>query len=474
MEGGDNTVNILLIYPPHAQFRVTETIKISIGGFVPPLGLLYLARMLEDNGHHVTVIDSTAEQTPEDAVQRALSNIDVVGMTVYSGKAGRDASTRIARIVKDYDPDIPLLLGGPHLTLFPHQCLIDHQAQVGVQGEAEHRINAIMDAFAGQTPFANIPGITYYNNGAVHQTEPSPQLLDLDPLPFPSRHLVKHYEYGYSGGVKLIPGSVTSMMTSRGCSFHCRFCQQSVFLPHYCAHSTPRITAEIDAIVDQGYTSIAFADDNFLANKKRTMHIMDHIITHGYDLTLWILNARVDSADRELYEKLRKAGVEHIIFGIESGDQDILNYYYKKTTLDQIRTAVTLSHEMGFFTTANFILGAPIETHHHIEHTIAFIRSLPLDNILIKELGFGAHSPLWQEAVDHGKINPDEDLVTAGRERDLGRFSTRQLQRYCNQVYYAFMLNPRYFIRQARYALEHQNPRYLHLGARILLKIMTG
>ena len=129
---------------------------------------------------------------------------------------------------------------------------------------------------------------------------------------------------------------------------------------------------------------------------------------------------------------------------------------------------------MGFFTTAHFILGAPIETQHHIEHTIAFIRSLPLDNILIKELGFGAHSPLWQEAVDQGKINPDEDLVTAGRERDLGQFSTRQLQRYCNQVYYAFMFNPRYFIRQARYALEHQNPRFLRLGAKILLKTMSG
>ena len=189
-----------------------------------------------------------------------------------------------------------------------------------------------------------------------------------------------------------------------------------------------------------------------------------------FNLKLWILNARVDSADHELYEKMRKAGVEHIVFGVESGDQDILSYYNKNITLDQIRKAIRLSHEMGFFTTAHFILGAPIETPRHIQHTIAFIRSLPFDNILIRELGYAAHSPLWQEAVDHGKINPNEDLVVAGRERDLGHFTTRQLQCYCNQVYYAFTLNPRYLIRQARYALEHKNPRFLRLGARILFK----
>ena len=439
-------MNILLIYPPHLQFRVTETVKISIGGFVPPLGLLYLARMLENNGHNVTIIDCTAENAPEAAVLRVLPTIDIVGMTVYSGPLGRESSIRIARIVKDHDPDIPLMLGGSHLSLFPQQALIEHQAQVGVQGEAEHRINTIIDAFTGRIPFAQIPGITYYDHGILRHTEPSPQLLNLDSLPFPARHLVYHYDYGYSGGVKLIPGVVTSMMTSRGCPFRCRFCQQAVFLPHFCAHSTTRITAEIDAIVNQGYTSIAFADDNFLADKQRTMRIMDHIINHDYDLTLWILNARADSADRELYEKLRKAGVEHIVFGVESGSQGILSYYNKNITLDQIRKAITLSHEKGFFTTANFILGAPIETSHHIQNTIAFIRSLPLDNILIKELGYAAHSPLWQEAVDHGKINPNEDLVVAGRERDLGHFTTYQLQRYCNQVYYAFMLNPRYLI----------------------------
>jgi anaerobic magnesium-protoporphyrin IX monomethyl ester cyclase len=465
-------MNILLIYPPHLQFRVTETIKISIGGFVPPLGLLYLASMLENNGHNVTIIDCTAEKTPEDAVLRALPTIDIVGMTVYSGKLGRESSLRIARIVKNHDPDIPLMLGGSHLSLFPEQALIEHQAQVGVQGEAEHRINTIIDAFAGHIPFAQIPGITYDDHGILRNTEPSPQLQDLDSLPFPARHLVRRYDYGYSGGVKLIPGVVASMMTSRGCSFRCRFCQQAVFLPHSYTHSIPRITAEIDAIVNQGYTSIAFADDNFLAHKQRTMRIMDHIISQGYDLTLWILNARADSADRELYEKLRKAGVEHIVFGVESGDQDILSYYNKNITLDQIRKAITLSHEMGFFTTAHFILGAPIETPRHIQHTIAFIRLLPLDNIFIRELGYGAHSPLWQEAVDHGKINPNEDLVIAGRERDLGHFTTSQLQHYCNQVYYAFILNPRYLIRQARYALEHKNPRFLRLGVRILLKTM--
>ena len=280
---------------------------------------------------------------------------------------------------------------------------------------------------------------------------------------------MKQYDYGYSLGIKIIPGVVTSMMSSRGCPFRCTFCQQGFLLPKYRSHSTPRIIAEIDKLVRTGYTAIAFADDNFLANKRKTEFIMDHIIKEGYELTMWILNARVDSADKQLYAKLRKAGVEHIIFGIESGDQEILDFYHKKITLDQIRKAVGISNEAGIFTSGHFIIGAPIETRRHIRNTVRFARSLPLDNALFKNLGYLAKSPLWDEAVRQGKINPDEAMVASDRNRGLANFSARELEVACNNAFYAFIMNPSYWFREMRFVFSHRNPRFFRLGLRVFL-----
>jgi radical SAM superfamily enzyme YgiQ (UPF0313 family) len=227
--------------------------------------------------------------------------------------------------------------------------------------------------------------------------------------------------------------------------------------------------AEIDEVVRSGYTSIMFADDNFLMNKKKTEEIMDHIINEGYDLRLWILNARVDSADPTLYAKLQKAGVEHIIFGVESGDQEVLDFYNKKITLAQIREAVTLSHKVGIFTDANFILGAPIETKRHIRNTVRFAQSIPLDNAFFYTLAYMAKSPLWEDAVRQGKIDPQVEGVFADRARGLGNFTQHELETFGHQAYLAFLLNPVHVLREVRYALTHHNSRYLQLGLRILL-----
>lgn len=466
---GNEHLNILLIYPLREPFNLAPNVRIA-GALIPPLGVLYLARMLELQGHRVQVIDCAAEHSPAEAVQRVLPSADVVGMTIYSGTSEQNASVSIAKMIKEQEPDLPLVLGGPHCSIFPQKALQDHQADVCVLGEGEHRIASIMNALQGKQAFSSIPGIVFRGKNGFHATPAYKQIMDLDALPFPSRYLVRRYDYGYLHGVKVLPGMVTSMMSSRGCPFRCAFCQQWFLLPHHRTHSAPRIIAEVDELVRTGYTSIAFADDDFLANKRKTETVMDHIIKEGYSLTMWILNARVDSADKTLFTKLRKAGVELIFFGVESGDQEILDFYQKKITLDQVRKAVTLSKEAGFFTSANFIIGAPVEKRRHIQHTMAFARSLPLDNAAFRKLWYLAKSRLWEEAVRQGKINRDEADVSTGSDRGLANFTESEIEAYCNKAYYSFIASPRYWIREFRYALAHNDPKFLRLGLRFMLK----
>jgi anaerobic magnesium-protoporphyrin IX monomethyl ester cyclase len=372
-------------------------------------------------------------------------------------------------LIKECAPDVPLILGGPHCMISPQQALQDHHAQVSMLGEGEYRIGPLMNALQGKQPLSSIPGIVYREGDRFHATAPDSQLFDLDALPFPSRGLVDKYTYGYSMGIKLLPGKVTSMMSSRGCPFNCVFCQEKFFLPHYRTHSAERIIAEIDELVRTGYNSIVFVDDNFLVQKNKIETVMDHIIKEGYELTLWIVNARVDSADRSLYAKLRKAGVEFITYGVESGDQEILDFYQKKITVDQIKNAIVLSNEAGFFTSANFIFGAPIEERKHIRNTIDLVKSLPFDNVIFRNLGYMAKSPLWEEAVREGKIKPEECIVPSDRDRGLANFTQHELEVFCDKAYFEFLLSSRYLMREMRFALAHHNSRFLRLGFRMFL-----
>lgn len=217
-----------------------------------------------------------------------------------------------------------------------------------------------------------------------------------------------------------------------------------------------------------GYNAITFVDDNFLADKKKAEAIMEYIIRQQYDLTLWIMDTRVDSADRHLYEKMRDAGVTNIFFGIESGNQEVLDFYNKKFTLSQVRHAVNLSKEMGFLVGGNFIIGAPIETKKHIQDIITFAKSLPLDTVIFSHFGYPWGAPIWREAVKQGKINPDEFLVISDNTRGLAQFDAKTIDDYCMKAYRNFFFNPRYWFREISYALSHQDLTIIELGLRML------
>jgi anaerobic magnesium-protoporphyrin IX monomethyl ester cyclase len=461
-------LKVLLIYPFSGKWIVAPKRPLASGAYVPPLGILYLAKMIENEGHKVEVLDCNVEGIHPEKILGNLSSYDAIGMTVYSNPNELKNTIMLVERIKEKDPSFPVILGGPHCTILPQHALQTHPADICVQGEAEYRIPKILDAVQGKQELKTIPGIAYRKGSEVLITEPPSQIEDLNQLPFPSRHLVDKYEYGFMHGAKIAKGKVTSLLTSRGCPFHCRYCQISSFLPKFRLRSAENVIAEIDEVISKGYETIIFIDDNFLAHKKRTEEIMDHIIQQKFDVHLWIEGARVDSADHRLYKKLRQAGVEFISFGIESGNQDVLDFYNKKTTLEQIKKAVHLSKEMGFFIYANFILGAPLETKQHLMNTIRFAQKLPIDAAGFFTLGYLYGSDLWQQAVQDGKITSDEYYVTADIQRGLGQFTEQELNDYAMKAYKRFYIRPSLWIRQLWYAGKNQDTRFLKLGAKML------
>ena len=211
-------------------------------------------------------------------------------------------------------------------------------------------------------------------------------------------------------------------------------------------------------------------DDNFLADKKRAHKIFDMLLESDINIDFLIEGARVDTADKALYIKMKKAGVKLIHYGLESGNQDVLDLYNKKITLQQIRKATALAKEMNFFIAASFIIGAPIETKNHVENTIKFACSLPLDFVNFLPLYYQKGSALWHEEVKNKKIKEDEYTVIADSRRGLGNFTPDELVKFRNDATRRFYLRPSYVLDQFYQAFLRKNFNLLKYGMKLITR----
>lgn len=430
-------------FPPISKARLYVQMLYS-----PPIGLLYMANCLKNEGHDVEIIDCFHEKKPMEVIQQTLSSTDVVGLSIITDY--KQYSVDIAQKIKETDPELPVIIGGPHSTFFHDKALNDiPAADIAVVGDGEYAFIDILNAINGDNKLSDVHGIYYRKNGEIKVGKAPKLIEDLDSLPFPSRDLVEKYEYGKLYDIYFRKPKYTSFATGRGCPFHCRFCSH-VFSPlqKYRKRSVDNVVKEFQEINDV-YNSVYIIDDSFFVEPKRVGKIMDGLIESGTDFELYILGGRVGLTDREVYKKMKKAGVQRIFYGLESGNQEILDFYNKGTTIDQIRKSINLAHEMDIFTTGSFIFGAPNETKEQIEETIKLGCSLPLDTTNWHHLIYEYGSDLWREAVENGKISEKDDMfVWADSGRDLGNFTKKELDDFCTRAFLRFYLRPQYMVRE--------------------------
>ncbi len=454
-------MKFLLIYGTEMNKPSVHKQQFELHGPVyPPLGLLYVGRSLEDEGHKAEIIDFFVEHDAMTTIKHKLSSADAIGISVDNDSYHESA--QIAHTIKTIDPDIPIIIGGPHCTLYPEKALKNlPAADISVCGDGEQTIKNITHALEGKKPLSEIPGIHYREKQQIKKGKP-PELIDnLDDIPFPARHLVDDYDYGKFGNTHLFTPPLTSMITTRGCPFRCRYCIRHIIsYKSFRQRTAENVLREFKEINDS-YGSVMIADDTFLADKKRAHQVLDGLIQMGSSLDILIGGARVDSADKDLYMKMKKAGVKYISYGIESGNQDVLDFYNKGVTIEQIHQSVQLSHKMGFFVNGTFIFGAPFETIGHFKRTIHLACSLPFDIVAFYPLSYRHGSDLWLDAVKKESIREDEHEVIADSKRNLGNFTREQILQWCTIASQKFYMRPRYVLSQLQKALRTKNPHIL-------------
>jgi anaerobic magnesium-protoporphyrin IX monomethyl ester cyclase len=449
------SVKFLLIYPPSTPFFITSSRVFY--GYSPPLGLLYIAEILEEHGDSVTVLDFSAEPFQEHVLMKALHGVDAVGISVISPSLHQ--AKHLIALMKQHDPELPVIIGGPHSTLLPEKSLQETQADMSVQGDGEASILHLRSALQGEKEPKDFPGIFFRTPEGIQHGPPASLIRDLNSLPFPARHLVKQYVYhSHEYNPRFKAGEFTSLVASRGCPYQCRFCSRgSVGMKQYRTRTIENVVSELQEISEQGYLHVAFVDDCFPVDIRQAHLLFKRIIDEQIDLRFSITATRVDLMDKALFGLMKQAGVAHIQFGLESGNQDVLDYYHKQTTVETIRNAVDLSHDTGFFTAGSFILGAPFETQDHFKRTLSFAKSLPLDSVSFIPLRYMVGSDLWNQAVGAGAIGADDYLVTADKNRGLGMFTKEELIAFCFNAQRAYYLRPRFFMKLLETSLRNND-----------------
>jgi radical SAM superfamily enzyme YgiQ (UPF0313 family) len=205
---------------------------------------LYIGSILEKDGDEVTILDFSAEIYSKEKLKDAVKKADIVGVTILSFSL--ENSIRIIKQIKKIKPQISVIIGGPHCTLFPKKALELTEADVSVQGDGEFVIRDIKKGIKGKIDFSKIPGIYYRENDKIKKGAELKLIDNLDLYPYPSRDLVKKYNYGREYYPKIKKGEFSSIITSRGCPFNCKFCSRnSISMKKYRARSTINIIKEL-------------------------------------------------------------------------------------------------------------------------------------------------------------------------------------------------------------------------------------
>ena len=319
----------------------------------PPLGLLQVATACQNAGHDVRILDADLLKLTCDEIVQDVADADIVGLTAMTPTYR--AASKIAMRLKS-ETGVRTMIGGVHASIFPEALRGTGLYDIVVTGEGERATEAL----------------------ALNGIYRSPELA-YDYIPTPDYSLldVAAYKPRYPHGQRT---PWTAVHTSRGCPFQCTFCSKAVFGSKYRAMPVVRLYGLLRTLVDvYGVRDITFYDDEFTLDKERLRLLCAALVGHGIGLT-WTCEARVDLVNSEQLAHMGAAGCRLVYFGLESGNQDILNTLRKGTTLDQARHAVHMCHSVGIQTAAYFMLGAPGETMQSIQDTLDFAEELQLNH----------------------------------------------------------------------------------------------
>jgi anaerobic magnesium-protoporphyrin IX monomethyl ester cyclase len=368
----------------------------------PPLGLGYLSAYLKSKNIKTKIIDGLNLGLTNQEIVEKLEDCEMVGISVLTDYylQAKDLTARLKKANKI------VVWGGTHATILPKEVLQETQTDFVVVGEGEISLHELVQAIANGSLTKNIPGV--YSRATENFTSRE-FIKDLDSLPFPDWEAIDPRTYQKAPHGALIKNfPVAPVTSSRGCPYSCTFCASPKVWGKQIRYRSPKnVLDEIEYLAANfGVKEIHFEDDNLTLKREHVESICQGIIDRRLNISWATPNGiRADKVDKNLLQLMKAAGCYYVVFGVESGNQEILNNIKKHESLVEIEKAIRLASEVGLMTQGFFIFGLPGETEGTIQNTINFAKRVPLDRAQFLLLDLIPGSELWDE--HHTEIKYD-------------------------------------------------------------------
>jgi len=483
---------VLFIYPPlttHTDYATESK------GTHPPIGISYIAALLERDGYEVGIVDAVVEgyyhEEPlgnniiryglsfDDITKRVADfNPDVVGVSnLFSSSA--DDSIRVCSAVKAAGRDIVTMIGGPHPSAIPEHPLSSPDVDFAMLGEGEIPAQTLMHALE-KGDETLLEGVAFIKDGRMVRYERKKFVEDLDSLPFPARHLLAMDKYLAISNAFLTTRRTpfTPMITSRGCPAKCTFCPvHAAWGKQWRARSPENVIAEIDELVNKyGIREIHFDDDNITLDKARAMKLFQMMIDRKYDL-IWTAPSGIAlwALDDDLIEKMAESGCYKLFMAIESGDEYVLKHIIRKPLkLKNVLPLAKKIRSVGIEMEAFFVVGMPGETREQLRQTFRFARKLDADNTLYFYANPIPGSPLYDESLKHQYLAKEFDytkLRVSTANLNTPQMSARELERAVSRE--NLRMRTMYMVKHPVRAAERYSA-YIRKDPRVVYTSVTG
>jgi len=376
-------MKVLLINSPTTFEQMYGDWDLSaLDTYTPPLGIMHIASYILEHDHEASIMDlQSINWDLEKVIEFIISkNPDIVGLSAMTINCMNAQS--ISEELRRNGFTSSIVMGGAHITAAPIETLSKFNAiDYGVVGEGETTFLELIEKLGNDQTVEDVKGIAWRDKeGHIKINPHRPFIEDLDKLPFPAWDLLENFPENYPSSLlesKRLPAA--GIMTSRGCPFHCTFCDNRVFgtkVRHFSASYTLRMIKHL--IDNYGIKDLMILDDNFLINKKKLFAICDSIIEEKLALT-WYCIAHIKTMTEDRLKKIKEAGCWFVEVGIESGNNDILKRIRKNTDKSEIASAVRRAKKEGLVIKGNFIFGFPDDTKETVEESIQFAMDIDID-----------------------------------------------------------------------------------------------
>lgn len=437
-------MKVLFVNPPQTASKYK-----FMGVIAPPLGIAYMAGVLQENNIDVEILDASAEDMDFKDVEKELlkRKPDLVALTALTPTIGRALET--AQVVKETLPDSIVVMGGYHPTFNFIETLEDENVDIVIRGEGEYIMLNLVQALENQSSLHDVKGIVFEdkNSKEIVVNPEAPLIQDLDELPFPALNLLPMKKYRLLD----MDTHMTTMITTRGCPMQCSFCSSAAM------HGKKIRERSVENIVDEieylktnyDIDTIAFMDDTFTLKKRKVMAICDEILKRNIEI-MWGCTSRVDTLDEKLLKKMKEAGCITIFIGVESADQQQLDNMCKNTTIAKIENTFKIAHKLKIRTIASVALGMPGDTKEIMNKTVKFVHKLKPNYAIYSLATPYPGTRFYKEAFEKNLIKIKDwskyTLITPILETiDCSLNDMRKIQA---KAFMKFYLRPHYIIRQ--------------------------